>query len=157
MSRLMREPIDARRATGPLASNVSCGSDSGHSGMSAQCSGLPESGHGCAFYEYRSPPWAARAERPIWLGHHPCGLVGGSLYVSSGHLLSTTARISSEMWSICSISSVYLWRRFAQHRSSIDSRAESRTAFSACAALSHSGQSAVCANYASAEGKHRES
>jgi hypothetical protein len=28
------------------------------------------------------------------------------------HSLSTTARISSEMWSMCSTSSMYLWNRF---------------------------------------------
>src|SRR5262245_7232501 len=41
-----------------------------------------------------------RADRP-----YPCGFCGGSLCANSGHSLSTTARISSEIWSICSISS----------------------------------------------------
>jgi len=41
----------------------------------------------------------------------PCGFFGGNLCASSGHSFSTTARISSEMWSMCSISSRYLWRR----------------------------------------------
>jgi hypothetical protein len=30
----------------------------------------------------------------------PCGLFGGSFCISSGHSLSTTARISSEIWSM---------------------------------------------------------
>src|SRR5262249_21374756 len=42
----------------------------------------------------------------------PYGSFGGSLCASSGHSLSTTARISSEMWSMRSISSMYLCRRF---------------------------------------------
>jgi hypothetical protein len=41
-----------------------------------------------------------RADRP-----YPCGFCGGSLCANSGHSLSTTARISSEVWSMCSISS----------------------------------------------------
>ena len=41
-----------------------------------------------------------RADRP-----YPCGFCGGSLCANSGHSLSTTARISSEIWSMCSISS----------------------------------------------------
>ena len=40
-----------------------------------------------------------RADRP-----YPCGFCGGSLCANSGHWLSTTARISSEIWSMCSIS-----------------------------------------------------
>src|SRR6516225_10985489 len=36
---------------------------------------------------------------------YPCGFCGGSLCANSGHSLSTTARISSEIWSMCSISS----------------------------------------------------
>ena len=40
-----------------------------------------------------------RADRP-----YPCGFCGGSLCANSGHSLSTTARISSEIWSMCSIS-----------------------------------------------------
>ena len=41
-----------------------------------------------------------RADRP-----YPCGFCGGSLCANSGHSLSTTARVSSEIWSMCSISS----------------------------------------------------
>src|SRR6516164_4712413 len=44
-----------------------------------------------------------RADRPC-----PCGFCGGSLCANSGHSFSTTARISSEIWSMCSISSMYL-------------------------------------------------
>src|SRR5262249_29474240 len=36
---------------------------------------------------------------------YPCGFCGGSLCANSGHSLSTTARISSEILSMCSISS----------------------------------------------------
>ena len=42
----------------------------------------------------------------------PCGFFGGSLCASSGHSLPTTARISSEMWSMRSVSSMNLCRRF---------------------------------------------
>src|SRR5262249_20586608 len=37
-----------------------------------------------------------------------CGCFGGSLCAISGHSLSTTARISSEIRSMCSIPSMYL-------------------------------------------------
>jgi hypothetical protein len=40
-----------------------------------------------------------------------CGFFGGSLCASSGHSLSTIACISSEMWSMCSISSRYTVRQ----------------------------------------------
>src|SRR5262249_32341482 len=43
-------------------------------------------------------------------GDPSCGFFGGSLCASSGHSLSTTARISSEIWSMCSTSSMYLSR-----------------------------------------------
>jgi hypothetical protein len=105
----------------PAGSGATCGSFalSPISGRSVRCmiagggevSVAGAGGSAASFCQLRSTPAPGATTFRDYLVVQLCGCFGGGLCTSSGHSLSTTARISSEMASTPSISSMYLCKR----------------------------------------------